>query len=600
MAAAVLLLGGSHAHASFVGGGGTSGSSAGGVGTSTVLNSSTFPVATSPTTIGNSILNQTGPSIVVTGPASSSISGDGSNSQIQQLNTVYNVPLNYATGGCFGSATTTDFGGCVNRAYLLGNNASSVQINVPAMIVPSSTWLTPIVLGVNGERADIVCVPGEGSELFFGGQTTSTAAITINYGSQSNGVTHAIGEGLNGCNIQGFRTSTTTPQIGVLAGGSFGADGTVLTSLDISGFGKGLAIATNTYNFTLQSSILRNNGNNLYIAPGSNSGESIRMLNDFIVDAANNNPAKCILVDDFGVSSLDFEGGSIDDCQLYLGQQELFVGLYGVHMENPGPQWGRYDFIYATSSAFTNLYLSGGNFVNDSASTSLEYITSGANIVIDGTSAYKNNTATTTSKFINPLAGAYSFASVGFQNINSAVTNLFSNESNCTAAQFEIDKNNAYSFCINQDSSNVTNFVNGNNVQGTLDNNGNWKLNNLIASSSFSALNPKGSTALGVTTTGIPLMLGTSTVPLGGAALILDACTSTVTTIPYALSTSTDAVQTYPQIGLNQAIFQWASQVTGVSANTSTITTSVCTSLSTGGTPTSTRYDFTINRISGM
>jgi hypothetical protein len=107
---------------------------------------------------------------------------------------------------------------------------------------------------------------------------------------------------------------------------------------------------------------------------------------------------------------------------------------------------------------------------------------------------------------------------------------------------------------------------------------------------------------LGVSSSGVPLFLGTSTpVAIGGASLALDACTSTTTIVPFALNTSTDiAGKTSPIVPLNQSIFQWNSWISQTGANTSTVTTQVCDSLAAGSTPTSTKYLFDIERVSGM
>ena len=55
--------------------------------------------------------------------------------------------------------------------------------------------------------------------------------------------------------------------------------------------------------------------------------------------------------------------------------------------------------------------------------------------------------------------------------------------------------------------------------------------------------NPSGLVSLGQSTSGIPFILGTSTVSLGGSSLATPTCTSTVTTIPFQLATSTDVAE---------------------------------------------------------
>jgi hypothetical protein len=113
-----------------------------------------------------------------------------------------------------------------------------------------------------------------------------------------------------------------------------------------------------------------------------------------------------------------------------------------------------------------------------------------------------------------------------------------------------------------------------------------------------------GSTAspyLGVTSSGIPLLLGTSTVSLGGSSLALNACTSTVTNVPLVLSTSTELIETEAQTqpgGIGS--IDYDSYISGVSAASSSITTQVCGLVAAGVTPTASKYNIFIQRMSGL
>lgn len=315
---------------------------------------------------------------------------------IQNLNSYLYVPTTFATTGCASSSTATDFGACVDAMYQsrLGL-ASSVMIIAPTLT--NISYSVPINFNINGLRADLVGVAGEGTTITY---TGTGAAVTLNYGIQSTGVSHTIGQGIGSINLIGSNTATSTPvttaQIGVLAGGNFGAAGTVINDMDISGFQFGLYLATNTYNFTLQDSLIRNNGTNVYVAAPSNSGESDRFTNDFIVDGANNNPLDCFLDENSGNSGLYIDGTSFDDCQVHLRQAILSATFSGDYWENPGhTKWLAYPYLVvdANSSGVNATTISGGLMMNDASNSAQyppEFIQNGNSMTITGLGAYNN------------------------------------------------------------------------------------------------------------------------------------------------------------------------------------------------------------------
>lgn len=103
----------------------------------------------------------------------------------------------------------------------------------------------------------------------------------------------------------------------------------------------------------------------------------------------------------------------------------------------------------------------------------------------------------------------------------------------------------------------------------------------------------------GIASSGLMYVQGTSTVALGGSSLALDACTSTITNIPFVLATATDMVYTRPQTFINLAIFGIWTDITGVSAASTSLTTYVCDELAAGATPTSTKYNLQWSRNIG-
>lgn len=118
---------------------------------------------------------------------------------------------------------------------------------------------------------------------------------------------------------------------------------------------------------------------------------------------------------------------------------------------------------------------------------------------------------------------------------------------------------------------------------------------------SFQVGSSSGNTYLGVTTSGVPLFLGTSTSLLGGSSLALNACTSTITNVPFVLSTSTEVIDTEAQTQPGTiGTLDYNSFISTVGVASTSITTQVCGLVTAGVTPTATKYNFIIKRISGM
>lgn len=287
----------------------------------------------------------------------------------------------------------TNIGAQVNNAYaaaVANGNGSGTIIEIPA---GNYSYSTGIVCGTAGFRCLIEGAPGGGTTLNY---TGTGAAITLNYGVQGTGIMHADGQGVSNLYLIGNTSATTTPQIGILVGGTSpgGGEGTVISNLGISTFGVGLELATNTYNFTMQTSIIRNSGYNVLINAPANSGESDRFLNDFIVDGANNNPTDCFLAQNSANSSLVIQGTSFDDCQVHLQQAILSATFTGDYWENPGhTAWLSYPYLLVDNNAVNQTTVTGGLMMNDASSSAqypAEFISNGGTMTIDGLGAYNN------------------------------------------------------------------------------------------------------------------------------------------------------------------------------------------------------------------
>lgn len=311
-----------------------------------------------------------------------------------------------------------DIGAQINAAYAACAGQQGCKITLPAGIFSFST---PIVFGTNGQRISLWGQGGEATELRY---TGTGNAITINTGIQSGSpfISHASGYGLFYFKLTGNKTSDLT-QIGVYAGGTNGAAGCILESIDIFGFGIGLETGANTYNFSCYNCVIRNNKQNVYINSASNSGEGMHFNNCFIVDVANNTPTNGFQVADFGCASLIITGGSIDDCQLALGLQ-IGCTMNGVHMENPSSSWGSYTYITVADSSYSTLSMNGCILMNDQSGVAkpTNFISSnGADVVLNGVTFFSNSGGTIT----NACVGGR-FTWLGLNNCSSCITNIAS------------------------------------------------------------------------------------------------------------------------------------------------------------------------------
>ena len=113
----------------------------------------------------------------------------------------------------------------------------------------------------------------------------------------------------------------------------------------------------------------------------------------------------------------------------------------------------------------------------------------------------------------------------------------------------------------------------------------------------FSIASSSGSTFFGVASSGIPMFLGTSTASIGGGALLAGQCATGATIIPLQLSTTTDVINATAQIYPGAGIAPPFAYIDKTGA-TSSITVAVCAEIA--ATPTSSPYNLTIQRMTGL
>lgn len=370
--------------------------------------------------------------LVIGGVESSTITGDTSNSQIQLFNTTYYIPADYATNGCFGSSTTTDLGACANLAYLMAASVgSSTHIIVPSL--PAYTpFGTSINFGTNLEYAELECAAGQILKY-----TGSSYAINYNEGQGTTASRHIPHIGGVNCVFAGSGgtvTATSTANgTGILIGGSNGEAALQLNNMGAINIGIGFNLTAGTYMFSAYSPYVQGDAEDLLVNSPSNSGESQKFYGLTAADPGNSSSSDCVVLQANAEASVEFFGGSLDDCQLHVKSGNLNVALYGVHLENPASNYPTYDKILVDSDTATTLLMSGGTVMEDRTSTVAggpipEEVNCGAVCKWDTVSAVRNagTSATTTTVFgANTASTANSIVTFcNVSNIQSAYSNI--------------------------------------------------------------------------------------------------------------------------------------------------------------------------------
>lgn len=570
---------------SIVNPGGTGGGG-GGVSTSTT---NTFSVSQNFTGINN------------TGNVTSTsfTANSGTNSQIQTLNSVFSIPTNFASAGCFGSSTLTDFGGCVNYAYSLAT-ASNTGIAIPSMNVSAAQWQTPIVFNINMVIPSLYC-PG-GARLIYGG---IGKAVTFNFNVSS---AHDVSQDW-GCTYLGSSTvlaagaanaATTT---GVLFGGTIGsnaANGINFHDNTLNGFGTCADVATNTYMIAFDNNALSGCGSSanqpypgslLTVNKASNSGERMVFNQNSFTDPANSTSTNAVYLSDNSLASGFFTNNSFDDASIYVGISNGVVDIEENHFENAA--YSTYlmkYFIIASSSGATNLNVNDNVFALDNTGSTgklSEGIEEAVNLVFNGNIVENYGGASAITNFIDHTinAGQAVETACSDWSQNSAVSNWMQ-LTGVTYPGCFLESANGYPIIITANGTNVGDIINGQQNVATFDSSGNWMLlNNVTIGGTLNVT----STITGQAGLALKSTKGTFTTgSIGGGSLTAGTCASTTTALAAGITTSTAAFITTPTVDPGPD-FYWETTLIA----SSSVSTRVCAAGITG-TPNSSTYNVKI------
>jgi hypothetical protein len=321
----------------------------------------------------------------------------------------------------------SDIGAKINAAYAqaVANSLNGVIITVPA---GTFSFSTPIAISTDGFRATIKGTGGDGTVLTYTG-SSSTKAITFNCGYQGDGAgsEHITYVGLQDITIKGNDSTSASAKIGVYLGGTNGAAGIVLRNVKIETFGQGLYFGANTYHTLMDSVVIRNCAQLMYIAASSNSGEGLTFVNCFMVDPFDTTyvTANGVQIADSGTASARFVGCSFDDTQVRIGQANN-VTFVGTHWENPGSaNWGAYTYLSIDSNLATNVSLNGDTFFATGSTSPTAYFANGGNLTMNAVIIRKFTGSTMTN--MGSLTGTGRVTWSGLNNASgTAITNVVS------------------------------------------------------------------------------------------------------------------------------------------------------------------------------
>jgi hypothetical protein len=210
-----------------------------------------------------------------------------------------------------------DIGIGINAAY------AALPANGGTIVVPAGSFnfATPIVFGTANKPAILQCAGSWATQLTYTG-TLSATAITENYGPGA--VTnHPRGNGIRDCTIVGPGASSTG--IGLLLGGTNGAEGFRADGINIGGFNQVLVCANNFWGSEVHNSIIRNGVTNLFSCPASatNTGESLSFTATTFIQDQIGAFAGCILLANSNTDTM-LSNVSVDNCQIAISLGSLY------------------------------------------------------------------------------------------------------------------------------------------------------------------------------------------------------------------------------------------------------------------------------------
>lgn len=451
-------------------------------------------------------------------------------STIANLNTQMWVPPNFATSGCAGDPTKTDFGACVNALYSLASTSGNygVQIMIPNIKVASTQWTTPINFNINGLIASLDCV--RGAQLVYGGTGTSTTfnmynptghIVSDNYGCLYMGNTTLIAAGNSNSKTTG----------GIYLGGSNGAVGVNFHDNTVNGFGVNFAIGANAYMVSVKNNAISGGngslaGNNIFIAPANNSGERNVFDTNSITDPGGLIATSSIYISNVGTASNFFTNNSIDNVGFFIGSANGLTEISGNHFENAGCNYSGYTLVQGVSSdQGTQISFNNNEIANDCASGDKSFhtlIQHGGQLTAIGNhiNNYGGGTINTFSDH-SLDNGLESELICQLQVQGGTLTNIIGGGgpqaySLAAGSTCITTTSNSYPVSIQAQQNNVARIRNGNQDVGTFDSVGNWFLGT-IANAGLITIQSRLA-VLASTTIGTFLNVGSLAALNGGAS----------------------------------------------------------------------------------
>ena len=253
-----------------------------------------------------------------------------------------------------------DIGAQINAAY-----ASLPATGGEIILTESGSFSTPVVFDTPNKPALLVGLPADIITLTY--ERTTGTAITFNYGTQ-----HRMGHGMRDVTLTGPGDASNT--VGVVFGGTNGAEGIDFRDFKIQSFGVNLQMGSNTWLAQFDHGMIRDGGINVLL--GSNlvqAGEEIVFYHVTFADAPP--PHTNSVWVQGGGQEVVFTDCSFDQAQLRMGSSGAAAGaqlvVQGTHFENPNWQWAgavNYDYVTMDNTPGNYLRLTDSYFLQDALS----------------------------------------------------------------------------------------------------------------------------------------------------------------------------------------------------------------------------------------
>jgi hypothetical protein len=260
-----------------------------------------------------------------------------------------------------------DCGEQINNAYkLLPAGGGVILVRV------SCSFSHPVNFTTYGKRPVMVCPPGGGVTLTYTGSGNGmTFDVGYGTGGEASGNPHRRAFGIEGCTIAGPgpNRGRGNSAVGVVLGGSKGAEGFSMDHTLITGFGTAMKVLNGTWNLAISDSQFIDNGKNYVFAAANNSGERMSFVNVTFASSFTPNPVSCVDLGEGvegGFTDHYFVSSNFDDCGITLSFSKgtsNSVYCIGCHFENPGGK--PYNMITLADNSANSLSVISSEFIED-------------------------------------------------------------------------------------------------------------------------------------------------------------------------------------------------------------------------------------------